>query len=304
MIPVVRGAAGRPGNGGDDAYWWALALGACFGGNATMIAAAANVAAAGMAERAGTPIGFFAFLRVGLPVTLISMALATGYIAIRYIAHLRSDRCPTRSSTQTLREIEPLAADDLIGPAARRVVDAELPALPAVEGMGGSPGSSASASSWPRCSPATSVSLRRRRWSRRSVDETIERRSRLRRRADPAVPDHRPRPGRGRLLRYPARRALPPPPGADRPDRDRRAGPRGRHPPRLLRRPGRTLRHDRRGSRLMRPVIQLAARTVSGVMRALIPLTIMVAAAMVTGCGGDDASAVTADLRPARSRPR
>ena len=56
MIPVVEQLQG--GNGGDDAYWWALALGACFGGNATLIAAAANVAAAGMAARAGRPIGF------------------------------------------------------------------------------------------------------------------------------------------------------------------------------------------------------------------------------------------------------
>ena len=55
MIPVVEQLAGR---GGDDAYWWALALGACFGGNVTIIAAAANVAAAGMAARAGQPIGF------------------------------------------------------------------------------------------------------------------------------------------------------------------------------------------------------------------------------------------------------
>ena len=51
-----------------------------------MIAAAANVAAAGMAERAGTPIGFIAFLKVGLPVTVLSIAIATAYIAIRYIA--------------------------------------------------------------------------------------------------------------------------------------------------------------------------------------------------------------------------
>lgn len=86
MIPVVKELQGAAGATGDDAYWWALALGACFGGNATMIAAAANVAAAGLAERAGTPIGFMAFLRVGLPVTLISIALATGYVAIRYIA--------------------------------------------------------------------------------------------------------------------------------------------------------------------------------------------------------------------------
>ncbi|HEX7058956.1 MAG TPA: ArsB/NhaD family transporter [Solirubrobacterales bacterium] len=86
MIPVVKDLQQAAGAQGDDAYWWALALGACFGGNATMIAAAANVAAAGMAERAGTPIGFMAFLRVGLPATIISIALATGYIAIRYIA--------------------------------------------------------------------------------------------------------------------------------------------------------------------------------------------------------------------------
>ena len=50
-----------------------------------MIAAAANVAAAGLAERAGTPIGFVTFLRIGLPVTVISILLAAGYITIRYI---------------------------------------------------------------------------------------------------------------------------------------------------------------------------------------------------------------------------
>ena len=67
--PGRRAAAG-PARAGDDAYWWALSLGACFGGNATIIAAAANVAAAGLTERAGRPIGFIAFLKVGVPVTL------------------------------------------------------------------------------------------------------------------------------------------------------------------------------------------------------------------------------------------
>jgi len=43
------------------------------------------VAAAGMSERAGMPIGFIAFLRVGLPATIISIALASAYIAFRYI---------------------------------------------------------------------------------------------------------------------------------------------------------------------------------------------------------------------------
>jgi Na+/H+ antiporter NhaD/arsenite permease-like protein len=82
MIPVVESLQG---DDGDDAYWWALALGACFGGNATLVAAAANVAAAGMAARAGRPIGFLYFARIGVPVTLLSMVLATAYIALRYL---------------------------------------------------------------------------------------------------------------------------------------------------------------------------------------------------------------------------
>ena len=83
MIPVVEQLQG--GNNGDDAYWWALALGACFGGNATLIAAAANVAAAGMASRAGRPIGFTTFLKAGLPATAVSLLLATAYIGVRYL---------------------------------------------------------------------------------------------------------------------------------------------------------------------------------------------------------------------------
>jgi Na+/H+ antiporter NhaD/arsenite permease-like protein len=83
MIPVVEQL--QSGNDGDDAYWWALALGACFGGNATLVAAAANVAAAGMAARSGRPIGFMTFLRIGLPATLVSLLLATLYIVVRYL---------------------------------------------------------------------------------------------------------------------------------------------------------------------------------------------------------------------------
>ena len=82
MIPVVEQLGGNE----DDSYWWALSLGACFGGNATLIAAAANVAAAGLTERAGTPIGFVTFLKIGVPVTAISVALASLYITLRYIA--------------------------------------------------------------------------------------------------------------------------------------------------------------------------------------------------------------------------
>ena len=83
MIPVVEQL--QDGNEGDNAYWWSLSLGACFGGNATLIAAAANVAASGLAERAGQPISFVQFLRVGVPATLLSIALATLYIGLRYL---------------------------------------------------------------------------------------------------------------------------------------------------------------------------------------------------------------------------
>src|SRR5215208_2348737 len=82
MIPVVESLQG---DRADDAYWWALSLGACFGGNATIIAAAANVAAAGLATRAGRPIGFFYFMRIGAATTLVSMLLATAYIGLRYL---------------------------------------------------------------------------------------------------------------------------------------------------------------------------------------------------------------------------
>ena len=82
MIPVVDGLVPA---GGDDAYWWALSLGACFGGNATIIAAAANVAASGLAERAGQPIGFTRFLKIGVPATLISLLLATAWVITVYV---------------------------------------------------------------------------------------------------------------------------------------------------------------------------------------------------------------------------
>ncbi len=82
MIPVVTELNT---SGTDDAYWWSLALGACLGGNATVIAAGANVAAAGLTERAGRPLGFIAFMRVGIPVTLVSLVIATAYVLMRYV---------------------------------------------------------------------------------------------------------------------------------------------------------------------------------------------------------------------------
>ncbi len=76
MIPVVE----QLNEANDDSYWWALSLGACFGGNATIIAAAANVACQGVAERHGVRITFREFLKWGVPATLMSLAIAAAYI--------------------------------------------------------------------------------------------------------------------------------------------------------------------------------------------------------------------------------
>ena len=82
MIPVVeRLDQGQP----NDALWWALAIGADLGGNATIIGASANVILAGMAEREGHPISFGQFLRYGLPVTIGTMLIATAYVWLRYL---------------------------------------------------------------------------------------------------------------------------------------------------------------------------------------------------------------------------
>lgn len=84
MIPVVErlGADGLA----IGPLWWALALGACLGGNATIIGASANVVVANLSARAGHPISFWLFLRYGVVVTVVSMVISTGYLWVRYLS--------------------------------------------------------------------------------------------------------------------------------------------------------------------------------------------------------------------------
>jgi Na+/H+ antiporter NhaD/arsenite permease-like protein len=67
-------------------FWWALALGACLGGNGTLVGASANVVAVGIAERRDEPIGFWGFTRIGAPFALMTMIVASIYIWLRYFA--------------------------------------------------------------------------------------------------------------------------------------------------------------------------------------------------------------------------
>jgi Na+/H+ antiporter NhaD/arsenite permease-like protein len=66
--------------------WWALALGADLGGNATAIGASANVVVLGIAERNRTPISFWQFTKYGLVVSAVTLALSAGYVWLRYFA--------------------------------------------------------------------------------------------------------------------------------------------------------------------------------------------------------------------------
>lgn len=85
MSPLVAGlVADLPDPGQAQALWWALALGADFGGNLTAIGASANVVMLGIAARAGTPISFWEFTRKGAVVTLMTVALAAPYLWLRY----------------------------------------------------------------------------------------------------------------------------------------------------------------------------------------------------------------------------
>lgn len=69
-----------------DALWWALAIGADFGGNATAIGASANVVVIGLALRAGHPISFWTFTRKGVVMTAITILVAAPYLWLRYFA--------------------------------------------------------------------------------------------------------------------------------------------------------------------------------------------------------------------------
>ena len=81
MLPVVAYLTRTIPDAGNT-LWWALSLGACLGGNGTLIGASANVVTAGISERAGYPITFKEFLKVGLPATVISVAIGMVWLLL------------------------------------------------------------------------------------------------------------------------------------------------------------------------------------------------------------------------------
>ncbi|MGE5703891.1 MAG: SLC13 family permease, partial [Clostridia bacterium] len=84
MIPMIQ-EMGKMGITNLDPLWWSLSLGACLGGNGTLIGASANVIVAGMAAKEGHPITFVKFLLIGFPLMLVSIVISTVYIYLRYL---------------------------------------------------------------------------------------------------------------------------------------------------------------------------------------------------------------------------
>ena len=86
MIPIIESMA--PTFGGAEQLmplWWSLALGACLGGNGSLVGASANLIVAGFAERAGYRINFIQFMLIAFPLMLLSIVIASIYVYLRYL---------------------------------------------------------------------------------------------------------------------------------------------------------------------------------------------------------------------------
>lgn len=83
-VPIVSELVDASGGGSGSPLWWAFVFGADLGGNTTAVAAGANVVVIGIAHKAGHPISFWQFTRVGFLVTFVSLVVAWAYVAFRY----------------------------------------------------------------------------------------------------------------------------------------------------------------------------------------------------------------------------
>lgn len=85
MAPMIAEIQKVMGQSYAYPLWWCLSLGACLGGNMTIIGAAANVIVSENAAKEGHPISFMGFLKYGIPIVFISLAISTAYIYIRFL---------------------------------------------------------------------------------------------------------------------------------------------------------------------------------------------------------------------------
>ncbi|HCS37078.1 MAG TPA: hypothetical protein DIW48_10455 [Sphaerochaeta sp.] len=84
FIPVVKIIGETTSVDAIQPIWWSLALGSCLGGNGTLVGASANVIMFGFARKNNIPLSFKGYLAYGVPLTLLALVLAYGYISLRY----------------------------------------------------------------------------------------------------------------------------------------------------------------------------------------------------------------------------
>ncbi|CCO08178.1 SLC13 family permease [Desulforamulus hydrothermalis] len=82
MIPLLLQMGQMGGIADLNPLWWSLALGACLGGNGSLVGAAANVIVAGMVEKRGYHLGFLSFMKIAFPLMLLSIIMATVYLLL------------------------------------------------------------------------------------------------------------------------------------------------------------------------------------------------------------------------------
>jgi len=84
FIPVVKLIGAQTDPSAVMPVWWSLSLGSCLGGNGSLVGASANVIMFGFAKKNNVPLTFAGYLKYGVPLTLVTLALAWGYVMLRY----------------------------------------------------------------------------------------------------------------------------------------------------------------------------------------------------------------------------
>lgn len=84
MIPLIQNM-GAMGVDNLEPVWWSLSLGACLGGNGTLVGASANLIVAGMAADRGVKISFMNYFKISFPIMIMTIAISTVYVYLRYL---------------------------------------------------------------------------------------------------------------------------------------------------------------------------------------------------------------------------
>lgn len=84
MIPLIKSMEAM-GTMDANPLWWALSLGACLGGNGTLVGASANLIVVGMLEKKGRKLAFVEYMKIGFPIMLVSVVIANIYLIVFYL---------------------------------------------------------------------------------------------------------------------------------------------------------------------------------------------------------------------------